>query len=466
MNQNCYLELLSYDLVEFLLGYLNNVKDVISLSKTNKNYYGLISNNHSFWCSWLSINYPELKHPFRELCLITNDQSKSIEIYQKILTKVKLGELVTRDSYLNFGAERLFLVAGRQVGMQVAKHGVNPFSLFNHFISKLGFKKEYGYHFIIGVLEEKLVDDLVINLLNCELGPGEGGGAGGGDFNQFLVMCKISFNCEILPENFFSQGDMNKVYLKYLSFFRILPRFKGINLYKPDFINRIVINDDIIINYPAEIFYNLIAGQHYEIAESLLKTFGKPLIKHNLLPNIDILLKIYRKRSDVNLAIDLIRKSGFTDNIIFHHLFLSALRCGDNLLIREFITKDEFIKGILYHPTILGKLLDEHSTRLLLQENVENFLEIETVKNIYERILYEFMFRISLCAELKFKFKLKPDNEIGWNLFNCVKEQFLLSFKVKMADMMDSLLILKEQIKPDYSKVDFILELGIKFLLE
>ena len=141
---------LLYDLTEYLITFLTEIKDVINFSLTNKRYNQIMTGRDSLsWGEyWIKAVYPELK------LFIDNMQHTKVSglgLISTITKKIEEGELVTKESHLKFGRERIFFLAGKQASIE----------LFNHYVSTLGLSKGYVITFINGLLSP-LNDNTII----------------------------------------------------------------------------------------------------------------------------------------------------------------------------------------------------------------------------------------------------------------------------------------------------------------
>ena len=93
-------------IINFIIPHLN-LADLINLGQTNK-YLNSISNDEESIQNWLKFNNP------LALTLILR-LSKEINLFTliKLEYHLKRGELVTENSYLFFGKERLARMSGR-----------------------------------------------------------------------------------------------------------------------------------------------------------------------------------------------------------------------------------------------------------------------------------------------------------------------------------------------------------------
>lgn len=121
-----------------------NLTELGNFCQTNKRYID-ICHDKIFIDTWMKRNHPELIELFKGY-LNFHPELSFLEIISKLLDHIELGELVTFNSYLNFGNERLFRMAGRQGNEE----------LFKFYTATLGHAIYLLKHFIIGLLEERI----------------------------------------------------------------------------------------------------------------------------------------------------------------------------------------------------------------------------------------------------------------------------------------------------------------------
>ena len=128
-------------------------RTALSLNLEELSDFCQTSKLHSDFCHdrifiniWLKWNHPELIELFKEY-LDFHPELSFLEIISNLLEHVEAGELIIPDSYLKFGHNRLFRMAGRQGDEE----------LFRFYIATLGYEESILSDFIEGLLEGSLI---------------------------------------------------------------------------------------------------------------------------------------------------------------------------------------------------------------------------------------------------------------------------------------------------------------------